>query len=287
MATIIDGKELAKKIRESLKIECDELKEQGINPRLAVIMVGDNPASKVYVRNKSKACDQIGIEYEEHLLEENITQQELNDLIKKLNQDKNVNGILLQSPIPEHLNINQAFKAISCQKDVDGFTPSSMGKLTIGEDTFISCTPYGVMKMFEEYNIDLTGKDVVIIGRSNIVGKPLAQCCLAKNATVTICHSKTKNLKEHTKRADIIIAAIGKVKFVTADMVKEGAVVIDVGINRNEKGKIVGDVDFENVEKVASYITPVPGGVGPMTIAMLMNNVIKAAKEQNNENSTF
>lgn len=287
MATIIDGKKLAKKIRGDLKIECETLKKQGINPKLAVIMVGDNPASKVYVKNKSKACNQIGIEYEEYLLDDNITQQELNELIQKLNQDKEVNGILLQSPIPEHLNINQAFKSITYRKDVDGFTPSSVGKLTIGEDTFISCTPYGVMKMFEEYQIDLTGKDVVIIGRSNIVGKPIAQCCLAKNATVTICHSKTKNLKEHTKRADVLISAIGKANFVTKDMVKEGAVVIDVGINRNEEGKLVGDVDFENVKEVASYITPVPGGVGPMTIAMLMNNVIKATKEQYNKNSIF
>lgn len=287
MATIIDGKALAKKIRENLKIECKELKKQGINPRLAVIMVGDNPASKVYVKNKSKACDEIGIEYEEHLLKETITQEELNELIKTLNNSKEVNGILLQSPLPEHLDINQAFKAISYRKDVDGFTPSSVGKLVMGGDTFISCTPYGVIKMFEEYNIDLTGKNVVIIGRSNIVGKPLAQCCLIKNATVTICHSRTKDLKEHTKRADILIAAIGKAKFVTKDMVKDGAVVIDVGINRDEEGHLVGDVDFENVEKVASYITPVPGGVGPMTIAMLMNNVIKAATEQSNENSTF
>ncbi len=287
MATIIDGKMLAKKIRENLKIECEELKKEGINPKLAVIMVGNNPASKVYVKNKSKACDEIGIQYEEHLLEQNITQKELNELIKKLNDTKEVNGILLQSPLPEHLDINQAFKAISYRKDVDGFTPSSIGKLVMGVDTFISCTPYGVMKMFEEYNIDLTGKNVVIIGRSNIVGKPLSQCCLAQNATVTICHSRTKDLKEHTRRADVLIAAIGKANFVTKDMVKEGAVVIDVGINRNEDGKLVGDVDFEKVEKVASYITPVPGGVGPMTIAMLMKNVIKAAREQSNENSTF
>lgn len=287
MATLIEGKKLAKEIREELKSECEELKKQGINPKLAVIMVGNNPASKVYVKNKSKACDEIGITYEEHLLEENITQQELNNLIKKLNETKEVNGILLQSPLPEHLDINQAFKAISYRKDVDGFTPSSVGKLVMGGDTFISCTPYGVMKMFEAYSIDLTGKNVVIIGRSNIVGKPLSQCCLAKNATVTICHSRTKELKEHTKRADILIAAIGKPNFVTKDMVKEGAVVIDVGINRNEEGKIVGDVAFEEVEKIASYITPVPGGVGPMTIAMLMNNVIKAAREQNNEKSTF
>ena len=281
MATIIDGKELAKKIRGKLKIECDELKKQGIYPKLAVIMVGNNPASKVYVKNKSKACEDVGIEYEEYLLEENTKQEDLINLIKKLNEDDTVNGILLQSPIPSNLNINEAFKAITYKKDVDGFTPSSVGKLAIGEDTFISCTPYGVIKMFEEYNIDLVGKDLVILGRSNIVGKPLLQCCLNKNATVTICHSKTTNLKEHTKRADIVISAIGKAKFVTKDMIKEGAVVIDVGINRDENGKIVGDVDFESVEPIASYITPVPGGVGPMTIAMLMNNVIKATKQQN------
>ena len=279
MATIIDGKNLAKKIRQDLKIECDELKEKGIIPKLAVIMVGDNPASKVYVKNKSKACEDVGIEYDEYLLGEDTTQEELINLIKELNNNKEIHGILLQSPIPRHLDINEAFKAITYSKDVDGFTPSSVGKLCIGEDTFISCTPYGVMKMFEEYNIDLTGKDVVILGRSNIVGKPLIQCCLQKNATVTVCHSKTKNLKEHTKRADVVIAAIGQSKFVTEDMVKEGAVVIDVGINRGEDGKLTGDVDFENVEKKASYITPVPGGVGPMTIAMLMHNVIKAAKK--------
>ena len=287
MATIIDGKNLAKKIRQELKEECDELKKNGINPKLAVIMVGDDPASKVYIRNKSKACEDVGIEYEEFILKDETTQEKLIELIKKLNNDKIINGILLQSPIPKHLNINEAFKAITYMKDVDGFTPSSVGKLCIGEDTFISCTPYGVMKMFEEYNIDLTGKDVVILGRSNIVGKPLIQCCLQKNATVTVCHSKTKNLAEHTKRADVVISAIGQSKFVKADMVKDGAVVIDVGINRGEDGKLTGDVDFENVEKKASYITPVPGGVGPMTIAMLMNNVIKAAKEQSKEKSNL
>ena len=287
MAIIIDGKNLAKKIRQELKQECDELKNNGINPKLAVIMVGDDPASKVYVRNKSKACEDVGIDYEEFILKDETTQEELIELIKKLNNDKTINGILLQSPIPKHLNINEAFKAITYMKDVDGFTPSSVGKLCIGEDTFISCTPYGVMKMFEEYNIDLTGRDVVILGRSNIVGKPLIQCCLQKNATVTVCHSKTKNLAEHTKRADVVISAIGQSKFVKADMVKDGAVVIDVGINRGEDGKLTGDVDFENVEKKASYITPVPGGVGPMTIAMLMNNVIKAAKEQSKEKSNL
>ena len=283
MAVIIDGKNLAKKIRSNLKVECDKLKEKGIIPKLAVIMVGDNPASKVYVKNKSIACNEVGIEYKEYLLDANIKQENLLDLIKKLNNDETVNGILLQSPIPEHLNINEAFKAITYLKDVDGFTPSSVGKLCIGEDTFVSCTPLGVIKMFEEYNIDLNGKDVVILGRSNIVGRPLIQCCLQKNATVTVCHSKTKSLEEHTKRADVIISAIGKPKFVTADMVKNNVVIIDVGINRDENGKLVGDVDFKNVEKKASYITPVPGGVGPMTIAMLMNNVIKATKEQYKE----
>ncbi|MBR0351395.1 MAG: bifunctional methylenetetrahydrofolate dehydrogenase/methenyltetrahydrofolate cyclohydrolase FolD [Clostridia bacterium] len=278
MAIIIDGKELARKTRENLKIDCQNLKEKGIVPKLAVIMVGDNPASKVYVKNKSRACEDVGIEYEEFLLDEKTTQKELIDLIHKLNDRKDVTGILLQSPIPAGLDINEAFREIYYKKDVDGFHPVNVGKLSIGQDTFISCTPYGVMKMFEEYNIDLTGKNVVIIGRSNIVGKPLIQCCLNKNATVTVCHSKTQNIEEYTKKADIVIVAIGKAKFLKADMVKDGVVIIDVGINRGEDGKLCGDVDFENVSKKASYITPVPGGVGPMTIAMLMNNVIKAAK---------
>lgn len=282
MAILIDGKELAKKTRQNLKLECDELKKEGINPKLAVIMVGDNPASKVYVKNKSKACQEVGIEYEEYLLDSNIKQEELIKLIKKLNEDKTINGILLQSPIPNGLDINEAFRTIDYKKDVDGFHPMNVGKLALGQDTFVSCTPYGVMRMFEEYNIDLCGKNVVILGRSNIVGKPLSQCCLNKNATVTICHSKTQDTKKITKEADIVIAAIGKPKFITQDMVKDGAVIIDVGINRDENGKIVGDVDFENVKEKAGYITPVPGGVGPMTIAMLINNVIKAAKIQNN-----
>lgn len=287
MAEIIDGKKLAKKIREELKIKCDELKQKGIYPKLAVIMVGNNPASKVYVRNKSNACADVGVEYVEYLLEENIEQEELMELIKKLNEDKTINGILLQSPIPMHLDINEAFKTITYIKDVDGFSPASVGKLCIGEDTFISCTPYGVMKMLEEYNIDLNGKHVVILGRSNIVGKPLIQCCLQKNATVTICHSKTQKLEEITKQADVLISAIGQPEFVKTDMIKDKAVVIDVGINRNKDGKLVGDVDFENVKEKASYITPVPGGVGPMTIAMLMNNVIKAAEEQTKKKSNL
>ena len=273
---IIDGKKLAKEIRENLKIKCDELKEKGANPKLAVIMVGEDKASQVYVRNKSKACNEIGIEFEEYLLNENIQQEELIELIQKLNNDITIHGILLQSPIPAHLNINEAIRTIAPEKDVDGFNPVNVGKLCLNQDTFVSCTPYGIMKMFEAYNIDLTGKNVTILGRSNIVGKPLIQCCLNKKATVTVCHSKTKDLKKYTKDADVIIAAIGKSKFVTADMIKQGAVVIDVGINRGDDGKLTGDVDFENVSKKASYITPVPGGVGPMTIAMLMNNVIKA-----------
>ena len=278
MTVLIDGKELAKKTRQNLKIDCDNLKVKGIIPKLAVIMVGDNPASKVYVKNKSKACEEVGIEYEEFLLDEKITQKDLISLIEQLNEREDVTGILLQSPIPAHLDINEAFRTISPKKDVDGFHPVNVGKLTLGQDTFVSCTPYGVIKMFEEYNINLEGKNVVIIGRSNIVGKPLIQCCLNKNATVTVCHSRTKDLAEYTKRADIVIVAIGRAEFLKEDMVKDGVVVIDVGINRGEDGKLCGDVDFKNVSKKASYITPVPGGVGPMTIAMLMNNVIKAAK---------
>ena len=277
---IIDGKKLAKEIRESLKIKCDELKKEGINPKLAVIMVGEDKASQVYVRNKSKACNEIGIEFEEFLLDENIEQKALIELIHKLNNDKTIHGILLQSPIPKNLDINEAFRTIAPEKDVDGFNPINVGKLCLNQDTFVSCTPYGIMKMFEAYNIDLEGKNLVIVGRSNIVGKPLIQCCLNKNATVTVCHSRTKDLKEHTKNADIIIAAIGKSNFITEDMIKKDAVVIDVGINRGEDGKLTGDVDFENVSKKASFITPVPGGVGPMTIAMLMNNVIKAASKK-------
>lgn len=280
MATKIDGKELAQKIRNNLKIDCEELKKKGILPKLAVILVGDDSASKIYVRNKNKACEEVGIDFEEYILNSDITQEELINLINSLNNKKDIHGILLQSPIPNHLDINEAFRTISPEKDVDGFNPLNVGKLGLGQDTFVSCTPYGVMKMFEEYNIDLDGKDLTIVGRSNIVGKPLIQCCLNKNATVTVCHSRTKDLKEHTKNADIVICAIGKAKFITADMIKEGAVIIDVGINRTEEGKIVGDVDYEDVAKKASYITPVPGGVGPMTIAMLLNNVIKAAKTQ-------
>lgn len=279
-AEILDGKELSKKIKENLKIEVDKLKEQGINPKLAVIMVGDNSASAVYVKNKSNACKKVGIDFEEFLLPEETTEDELIELIEKLNVDNTVDGILLQSPVPNHININRAFETISPKKDVDGFNAVNVGNLTIGRDCFVSCTPYGVMRMLEEYNIDVAGKTAVVIGRSNIVGKPMLQCLLSKDATVTICHSKTKNLEEVVSKADIVIAAIGKPNFVTGNMIKEGAVVIDVGINRLEDEKLCGDVNFEEASQKASYITPVPGGVGPMTVAMLVENVVKAAKQK-------
>ena len=278
MAEIIDGKELAKKVRKELKKEVETLKEKGINPKLAVIMVGNDPGSTVYVRNKSKAWEKVGIEFEEFLFDEKTEEKELLDLIDKLNADDSVHGILLQCPVPKHIDVNKAFRRISPNKDVDGFNPINVGNLTIGEDAFISCTPYGVVKMFEEYNIETEGKRAVILGRSNIVGKPMIQCMLNKNSTVTVCQSRTQNIGEVIKEADIVIAAIGKPNFVKADMVKDGAVVIDVGINRLEDGTITGDVDYENVAPKASFITPVPGGVGPMTIAMLLNNVVKAAK---------
>lgn len=278
MAELIDGKELAKKVRKGLKKDVLELKEKGINPKLAVIMVGNDPGSQVYVRNKSRACEKVGIEFEEYLFEENLTEEELIKTIENLNNDDTVHGILVQCPIPKHMNTNKALRAISPAKDVDGFHPVNVGNLSLGEDAFVSCTPYGIVKMLEEYNIETEGKNAVILGRSNIVGKPMIQCMLNKNATVTVCHSRTKNIEEITSKADILIAAIGKPKFVKDYMVKENAVVIDVGINRLEDGTIVGDVDFENVSKKVSFITPVPGGVGPMTIAMLLNNVVKSAK---------
>lgn len=278
MAEIIDGKAVAKKIRKELKKEVEELKTNEITPKLAVIMVGDNSASQVYVRNKSKACEKAGIKFEEFLFDKDTTEEKLLDTIDMLNKDESVHGILLQSPVPKHINIQKAFEKISPKKDVDGFNAVNVGKLSIGQDAFISCTPYGIITMLEEYNIETEGKHAVILGRSNIVGKPMIQCMLNKNATVTVCHSRTKNIAEITRNADILIAAIGKPKFVTEDMVKDDVVIIDVGINRMEDGTLCGDVDFENVSKKASYITPVPGGVGPMTIAMLIYNVVRAAK---------
>ena len=277
MAVILDGKETARRIREKLKKNIEKLKAKNIFPKLAVIMVGEDPASKIYVKNKSKACEELGVKYEEFLLKEDISQEQLLNLIEELNKRRDIHGILLQSPIPKHLDINEAFKTILPEKDVDGFNPINVGKLVLGQETLISCTPFGVIKLLEEYNIPIEGKNAVVIGRSNIVGKPMLHCLLNKNATVTICHSKTQNLKEITKTADILVVAIGKPKFVTKDMVKPESIIIDVGINRNEEGKVCGDVDFEEVEKVASYITPVPGGIGPMTIAMLMENIVKTA----------
>lgn len=277
MAVIIDGKKLAKEIREKLKEEVVQLKEKGIYPQLAVIMVGEDKASKVYVKNKSKACEEVGIGYEEILLPEDITKETLLQTIEKLNQREDIHGILLQSPIPKQLDIYDAFETIDFRKDVDGFHPINIGRLALNRQTFISCTPHGIMKMLEAYQISIKGANAVIIGRSNIVGKPLAQCLLNQDATVTICHSKTKQIEEITKKADIVIVAIGKPNFLTADMIKTGAVVIDVGINRLDTG-LVGDVDFGSVSQKAGYITPVPGGVGPMTIAMLLQNVIIAAK---------
>lgn len=282
MSEILDGKELAKKIRKELKKEVIDLKEKGINPKLAVIMVGNNSASQVYVRNKSRACEKTGIDFEEFLFDEKLTEEELLNTIEKLNNDDSIHGILLQSPVPKHININKAFRKISPEKDVDGFNPINVGNLCIGEDCFISCTPYGIVKILEEYNIETEGKEAVVLGRSNIVGKPMIQCLLNKNCTVTVCHSRTKEIEKIIKKADIVIAAIGKPNFVKKEMVKENAVIIDVGINRLEDGKIVGDVDFDEVSKIASYITPVPGGVGPMTIAMLLNNLVKAAKNKLN-----
>ena len=281
MYQLIDGKAVAKTIREELRKETDSLKINGIIPRLAVILVGDDAASKIYVKNKSKACEDVGIEYEEVILDADTSMNEILRVIDELNERQDINGILLQSPIPKGLDIQSAFERINYKKDVDGFNPLNVGKLMIGQDTFISCTPYGILTLLEYYNIPIEGKHAVIIGRSNIVGKPLAQCLLKENATVTICHSKTANLPEITQKADILISAVGKINLVTEDMVKQDAVVIDVGMNRDSNGKLKGDVDFDNVKEKTSYITPVPGGVGPMTIAMLMNNVIKAAKMHN------
>ena len=282
MPIIIDGKALSAKVTNNLKIECEELKNNGIIPKLEIISVGNNEASKIYIKNKRKVFEQVGIACEENLLNSNIKQEELINTIKKFNEDKSVNGILLQSPIPDNLNINEAFITISPEKDVDGFNPLNLGKLVLNQDSFVPCTTYGIMHIFEEYNINLECKNVVILGRSNIVGKPLAACCINKNATVTICHTKTQNIEEKIKDADILISATGKAHFITKDMIKKNAVVIDVGISRLSNGKIVGDVDFEQVKEKASYITPVPGGVGPMTVAMLAYNVIKATKCQNN-----
>ena len=278
---IIDGKAVSKAVRERVAAETKTLKKKGVTPGLAVIIVGEDPASQVYVRNKEKACEEVGFYSEKFALPENTTQEELNALVQKLNEREDINGILCQLPLPKHLDDKEVINLINPIKDVDAFHPVNVGAIMIGDYNFLPCTPAGVMELIHSTGVDVCGKKAVVIGRSNIVGKPMAMLLLHENATVEITHSRTQNLSEITAGADILVAAIGKAKFVTADMVKEGAVVIDVGMNRDENGKLCGDVDFEDVKDKCSYITPVPGGVGPMTISMLMQNTLTAAKIQN------
>lgn len=278
MANIIDGKQISADIKEELKQEVARLKEVGHSCCLAVIQVGSDPASSVYVGNKKKACAYIGIESLAYELPEETSEEELLAIIEQLNQDDHVHGILCQLPLPKHINEDRVIAAISPEKDVDGFHPQNVGALVIGQKGFVSCTPAGIIQLLKRSNIDIAGKRCVVIGRSNIVGKPMALLMLRENATVTVCHSKTSNLKELCSQADILIVAIGKPRFIGAEYVKDGAVVIDVGIHRDENNKLCGDVRYEEVEPKASYITPVPGGVGPMTIAMLMNNCVEAMK---------
>lgn len=282
MAQIIDGKAVSQFVKDEVKKEVSALGEKGVTVGLAVIIVGNDPASRTYVNNKKKACEATGIISEEYALPEDTTMEELLALIRELNAKKSINGILCQLPLPKHLDEKVIIENIDPIKDVDAFHAVNTGHIMIGDYSFLPCTPAGIMEMLKYYDIEIEGKECVVIGRSNIVGKPMAMLLLQKNGTVTVCHSRTKNLKEITSRADILVAAVGKPYFVTADMVKDGAVVIDVGMDRNKEGKLCGDVDFAEVEKKASYITPVPGGVGPMTIATLMKNTVTAAKIQNN-----
>lgn len=278
---IIDGKAVSKKVKEDVKAECEQLKAKGITPGLAVIIVGEDPASQVYVHNKEVACEACGFHSVKYALPAETTQEELNALIDELNDDNSINGILCQLPLPKHLDDKEVINRINPIKDVDAFHPVNVGAIMIGDYNYLPCTPAGVMELIHSTGVDVSGKKAVVIGRSNIVGKPMAMLLLHENATVEITHSKTQSLADVTKQADILVAAIGKAKFVTADMVKQGAVVIDVGMNRDENGKLCGDVDFESVKDKCSFITPVPGGVGPMTIAMLMKNTLTAAKLQN------
>ena len=278
---IIDGKAVSKKVKEDVKAECEQLKAKGVTPGLAVIIVGDDPASQVYVHNKEVACEACGFYSVKYALPAETTQEELNELIDKLNKDDKINGILCQLPLPSHLDDKEVINRIDPLKDVDAFHPVNVGAIMIGDYNYLPCTPAGVMELIHSTGVDVSGKKAVVMGRSNIVGKPMAMLLLHENATVEITHSRTQNLADITKEADILVAAIGKAKFVKADMVKDGAVVIDVGMNRDENGKLCGDVDFEDVKDKCSFITPVPGGVGPMTIAMLMKNTLTAAKIQN------
>lgn len=278
MATIIDGKMLSLKLKEEMKGRIAQMKEEGIVPKLVVVLVGNDSASQVYVRNKHKSCGEVGIESEVITMPEETTQQELLEVVERLNQDNSVDGILVQLPLPKQIDEKIVLRAIRPDKDVDGFHPVNVGLLSIGDECFAPATPSGIVVMLKEYGIEIAGKHCVIVGRSNIVGKPMAALMLKENATVTVCHSKTNNLAEITRQADILIVATGRRNTVTADMVKEGVVVIDVGMNRNELGKLCGDVDFENVKEKASFITPVPGGVGPMTITELLESTILAAK---------
>ena len=280
MANIIDGKLVSSELRKQISCEVNSLKEKGITPGLAVILVGNNPASAVYVRNKERACIETGIEPTQITLSEETTEAELINLIEELNADDAIHGILVQLPLPKHISEKKIIETISASKDVDAFSHDSVGRIMTGEYSFLPCTPAGIMELLKFYNIEVAGKECVVVGRSNIVGKPMAMLLLNSNGTVTICHSKTQNLAEVCRRADIIVCAVGRAKFLKADMVKPGAVVIDVGINRGEDGKLYGDVDFENVVDLASFITPVPGGVGPMTITMLLKNTITAAKSR-------
>lgn len=281
MGNIINGKEVSAKVKASVASEVENLKNKGITVGLAVVIVGDDPASKIYVRNKKKNCEAVGIYSEEYALAADTTQEQLLSLVDKLNNDPKINGILVQSPVPGHIDEMAVVEAISPFKDVDAFHAYNVGKIMMGDYQFLPCTPAGVIELIKSTGIDISGKNCVVIGRSNIVGKPMAMLLLHENGTVTICHSRTKNLKEICVSADILVSAVGRSDFVKADMVKPGAVVIDVGMNRDKDGKLCGDVDYENVEPVASYITPVPGGVGPMTIAMLLKNTVTAAKQQN------
>ena len=280
MYQILDGKKVSQRVKDELKEQVVSLKQKGIDPGLAVIIVGNDSASRVYVNNKKKACEYIGIRSEEYALPEETTQDELLKLVSELNERKDIHGILCQLPLPKHINEETILFAIDPKKDVDAFHPVNVGKIMIGDFDFLPCTPAGVMDLIEESGIDLTGKECVVVGRSNIVGKPQAMLLLHKNATVTICHSRTKDLKEVCKRADVLVVAVGRAKMVDASYIKEGAVVIDVGMDRDENGKLCGDVDFDSACTVAGAITPVPGGVGPMTIATLMRNAVTAAIKQ-------